>query len=245
MGTGDRQTVRAVAAGRRERRAEHRGGPGADPGAVPDLGRARRPPGAAGRAVHPGTRRRQRQPGPHLAGRVRPAGPQARARLLPSAALPDGRLLPARPGTGPPGRGPPRGANQRAGRGRHPPEYHARLPGRQGVPGLHLQRVRQPAHRRTGLHPRAYLPGADPGLPDRRRRRPHRRPVRHRPVRSSKADRPAAAHRARAARASPRPASSPTPARRSGSGARRGTRCGSGNGTSRWRAWTATSSHRT
>ncbi len=63
------------------------------------------------------------------------------------------------------------------------PIDHARLPGRQGLPGLHLQRVRQPAHRRAGLHPRAHLPGADPGLPDRRGRRPHRRPVRPRPGR--------------------------------------------------------------
>ena len=59
------------------------------------------------------------------------------------------------------------------------------------------------------------------------------------------ADRPAAAHRARAAeRVRARPVPRPRP-ERSASGGRRGTRCGSGNGTSRWRAWTATSSHRT
>ena len=102
LGGGHRPGVRAVAARRRERRAEHRGRPGAHPGAVPALGRARRPPRAARGAVRARARRGQRQPGPHLAGRVRPARPQARPRVLPPAPLPDGRLLPARPRTGPP-----------------------------------------------------------------------------------------------------------------------------------------------
>ena len=63
-----------------------------------------------------------------------------------------------------------------AGRGRTTPNGSARWcwtpPGRpsplgflavQGLPRLHLQRLRQPAHRRGGLHPRAHLPGRDAG----------------------------------------------------------------------------------
>ena len=175
LGAGHRARIRAVPARRRERRAQHRGGPRAHPGALPALGRPRRAARAARRAVRPRARRREREPGPHLAGRVRPARPAARARLLPQAALPDGGLLGARARAGAPGRRPPRRAGQRAGRRGDPPGDHARLPGRQDLPGLHLQRVRQPAHRRGGQHPRAHLPGRDAGVPGRRGRQRNRR----------------------------------------------------------------------
>ena len=68
------------------------------------------------------------------------------------------------------GRRPPRRSRQRAGRRRHPPGGQPRLPARQGVPRLHLQRLRQPAERRGGPPRRPDLPGRDPRLPAGRRR---------------------------------------------------------------------------
>ena len=78
LGAGDRPGVRAGAARRRERRPQRRRRPRADPGAVRHLGRPGRAARAARRAARPGARRRQRQPGAGLAGRV-PCGSTASA----------------------------------------------------------------------------------------------------------------------------------------------------------------------
>ena len=67
--------------------------------------------------------------------------------------------------------GAPRGPRVGAGARGDPAVGLGRVPGGQGVPRLHLQRLRQPAERRGRRHPRPDLPGADPGLPGRRRPR--------------------------------------------------------------------------
>ena len=52
-----------------------------------------------------------------------------------------------------------RRARQQPGAGRHAADRDARLPALQGVPGLHLERLRQPADRRDRAHRRAPVPG--------------------------------------------------------------------------------------
>ncbi len=200
VGGGHRAGVRAGAARRAERGPRHRCGRGPDPRAAAGLGRAGRAAGPARGALHRRTRRGQRQPGAHLAGHVRRPGRTARPGLLPPAALPDGRLLRARAGPGQEGGGPSRGQGQHPGPGRDPAAADPGVPARQGVLRLHLQRVRQPADRRRGQHPRAPLPGGGACLPAAGGRGQDRPPLPHPARRAGRARPPAAPAGARPAR---------------------------------------------
>ena len=77
--------------------------------------------------------------------RIPPTESRKRPRLLPSAALLDGRLLAPRAGSRAQERGAPRGARQQPGAGCAAADRDARLPPLQGLPGVHLERLRQPA----------------------------------------------------------------------------------------------------
>ena len=240
MGGGHRPGVRAGAARRAQRGPRHRRGRGPDPRAAAGLGRAGRTAGPARGAVHRRTRRGQRQPGAHLAGHVRRPGRTARARLLPPAALPDGRLLRARARPGQEGGRAPRRQGQHAGPRRDPAAADAGVPARQGVLRLHLQRLRQPADRRRGEHPRASLPGGGARLPAPGGRGQDRAPATT-PGRASW-PRSSTGCSGWAPTCSPRrrPTSSPPPATPWRSGRKSGPRCGCRSGTCRWTAWTPT-----
>ncbi len=82
----------------------------------------------------------------------------------------------------------------------------AGLPEVQGLPGLHLQRLRQPADRRGRPHRRPQLPGRDQGVPALGGGSRHRRRLRDGAHRAARDHREAAPARARAAgRRPPRP----------------------------------------
>ena len=186
LGGGDRPELRVRAARRAERRAQGRTGARHDRGAVRRLGLARGAPRAARGALRRGARGRQRQPGPHLARRVPRARRRARPPVLPAPALPDGRLLAPRPGAGA-GRGDrPRPARQLARARRATADDRAGLPAVQGLPGLHLQRLRQPPHRRDRHDRPARAPRRRPA-PTSTRPMPPRSPRRSGPPRTRSA----------------------------------------------------------
>ena len=130
------------------------------------------------------------------------------ARLLPPPPLPHVRLLAARPRAGP-------GDRRRPRRPRvssfvldaTKPTTALGLPQVQGVPRLHLQRLRQPAHGRGRPHRRPQLPGRDRGPTC-----PGRRPPRIEP-RTSAAEVGGAARRRREAAAARARPCWPTPCR--------------------------------
>ena len=149
--------LRAGAARWRERRAQPQRRPRPDRRAVRRLGRPRGLRRVARRAPRPRARRRQRQPGQGVARRVPGPRPRARTRLLPPSALPDGRLLAARPRAGARDRRRAPRPRQRLRPRRHASADLARLPDGQGLPRLHLERLRQPADRRGRAARRPHL----------------------------------------------------------------------------------------
>ena len=135
------------------------------------VGPAGRPQRPARGAVRHRARRRQREPGQHVARRVRRRSRRSWVATT-TAGSTTSCATTRRTCSSWPGRPSPRTPPTSARSCWTPPADHgARLPQVQGLPRLRLQRLRQPADRRGGPPRRPQLPGRDARLPPGRGRR--------------------------------------------------------------------------